>query len=112
MLTGTQTSNMKQDNKIPISFNEYTGYLITGLYDNGRTALQIKTWDNETIATCTINLPDEVLNSNEVIIKDYSENEGMYDTLLKAGIIAPEKRRVASGYITAPVCDLLVTANK
>lgn len=62
----------------------------------------------ECACTATINLPDELLAYNEVIIKDYSENEGLYAEMLKAGHIGPELRRVSSGFITAPVCKLLL----
>jgi len=63
----------------------------------------------ETACIATINLPDEDLEADEVIIKDYSENEGIYDCMLEAGHIAPASRYVKSGFITAPVSKLLLT---
>jgi DNA helicase HerA-like ATPase len=50
----------------------------------------------------------EKLDKYEVIIKDYSENEGLYECMLKTGHIGPELRRVYSGFISAPVCKLLL----
>jgi len=86
-------------------------------YTNGRLAVEytsigegianIPGWEeSETVAT--INLPDEDIAPDEVIIKDYSENEGIYDMMLAAGHIGPELRRVYSGFISAPVCKLLL----
>ena len=84
-----------------------------GKYSNNRIAVEyaMQGPDDdypEPAVTATINLPDEHLEPDEVIIKDYSENEGLYDCMLKAGHIGPEKRRVSSGWITAPVCDWLL----
>jgi hypothetical protein len=91
-----------------VKFMRWDCHVIKRQYGNGRTALVLEdSYDGEPIATCTINLPDEDLADNEVIIKDYSENQGMLDTLISAGIISHPKRHVQSGYIVAPVCDLL-----
>lgn len=78
--------------------------------NNGRTAITlIDTEDNGPVATCTINLDDVQLTDDEVIIKDYSENEGMLDCLIAAGIVSDPIRYVDSGFIKAPVCKLLKT---
>jgi hypothetical protein len=62
----------------------------------------------EPVATCTVNIPEEPLADGEVIIKDYSENEGMTDFLESEGIVQRTGRVVESGYVTVPVCKLLV----
>jgi len=68
-------------------------------YDNGRLALQLKTAD-EPVATCTANLPYEDCPSDEIFVKDYSENEGMVSWMIEAGIIEPrETARARSGYV-------------
>lgn len=87
-------------------------------YSNGRTAIQYEMlvekepyksrgW-MEPACTATVNLPDEDLEADEVIIKSYSENQGLYEEMLKAGHIGPELRRVRCGHMTAPVCKLLL----
>lgn len=63
---------------------------------------------NECACYATINVKEVELAPNEVIIKDYSENEGLYQCMLDAGHIGPEKRRIETGFVTAPVCDLLL----
>lgn len=62
----------------------------------------------EPVSTCTVNLPDEPLGEGEVFIKDYSENEGMVEFLVKEGVVEKTGREVRSGYIAVPVCKLLI----
>jgi len=82
-------------------------------YNNKRLAVvYISTEDEqfgpESECVATINIPEEQIEADEVIVKDYSENEGIYEEMLKAGHIGPELRRVSSGFISAPVCKLLL----
>lgn len=88
-------------------------------YSNGRLAVEYEMFAEdepfksmgmmEPACIATLNLPDEDLEADEVIIKDYSENQGIYDCMLKAGHIGSASRYVRSGFITAPVCKLLLT---
>ena len=64
--------------------------------------------DGEPVSTCTVNIPDEPLGEGEVLIKDYSENEGMVDFLVQEGVVERTGREVRSGYISIPVCKLLI----
>lgn len=90
-------------------------------YGNGRTAIQLTNHepidegngfiyrvDECPIVTATINLPDEPLEPDEVIIKDYSENEGMLNALVGAKIISDPIRTCKSGFITGYICKLLL----
>ena len=53
-------------------------------------------------------MPEVALEADEVLIKDYSENEGMTEFLEREGIVKRTGRVVGSGYVTIPVCKLLV----
>jgi hypothetical protein len=66
--------------------------------------------NGEEYLTATVNIMGSNLAPDEVLIKDYSENEGIYKALLKRGFIGIRKRSVTSGYIEAYVCDLLLVA--
>lgn len=91
------------------NFHKWTPAVHT--YSNGRKAVEYTTEEDgypESACIATINLPDEDIEADEVIIKDYSENEGIYEMMLKAGHIGPEIRTVYSGFISAPVCKLLL----
>ena len=80
-------------------------------YPNGRPAIQlIDVTDGGPYTTATINLPEVRLGKDEVIIKDYSENAGVLEGLVNSGIVQLTGRSVESGYITAPICKLLVAA--
>jgi len=78
-----------------------------GKYPNGRVAIQLMCADGP-MARATVNIPEYEPDFDEVLIKDYSENEGMLDALVKAGIVKDTGKRAFSGYVTIPVCKLLV----
>ncbi len=76
-------------------------------YDKGRPSLQlIDAEDGSPIATATVNLPDVPLGRNQVAIKDWSENEGMLDALVAAGVVKPTDQTVRSGFVEVPICEL------
>jgi hypothetical protein len=62
--------------------------------------------DGEQVAVATICIPEENLESNEVIIKNYSENEGMLHTLILAKIISVPVRYTKIQRF--PICKLLL----
>ncbi|TRZ50078.1 MAG: hypothetical protein D4S01_07405 [Dehalococcoidia bacterium] len=94
--------------RIVVPFLRWACLLVAGRYsNNGRRSIElIDDGDGEPIATATINLVNEYCGPDEVYIKDYSENEGMLDTLVTAGVIEEPMERVQSGFIKAPRCKL------
>lgn len=59
-------------------------------YDNKRTAIILDDFnDNQRIATATTNIPQIVVPANHVLIKTWSENEGMIKSLVDGGIVIP-----------------------
>jgi len=54
----------------------------------------------------TVNIPAVVLEKDEVIIKNYSENEGVLEFLIENGIVSQPLRWVASGWVTCPIVKL------
>ena len=81
----------------------------TKTYRNERPAIILTdAEDGSGVAYATINLPKVELDRNEVVIKDYSENEGMLNVLVEAGVISEPIRSVpVSMFVKAPVCNLL-----
>ncbi len=76
-------------------------------YANGRTAIQL--WhDGMPYAMATVNDPDVTLEPNQVLIKDYSENHGMVDALVAAGIVTKTEDYVLMGPYGAKawICNL------
>ena len=92
-----------------VTKNIHNWKLLLSKYSNGRTTvIFINPDDGEEEAIATINLPNIELKKDEVIIKDYSENEGMYESMLKLGYISPEIHQVRTGFVTVPVVKLLI----
>ena len=58
-------------------------------YGNGNRAISLFTDSGEPYATATVNIP-MALNSDEVAIKDYSENIGVLDFLIESNVIEPQ----------------------
>lgn len=78
-------------------------------YGNGRTAIElIDAEDGCPVAVATVNIPDAKLAHDEVLIKDWSENHGVMDALMVAGIVGPAIGAVPTGFVVALVCKLLI----
>jgi len=76
-------------------------------YANGNIAILLEdVRDGQPVATATIN-PNVKLSPEYVCIKDYSENTGMLDALIEAGVVEPEDE-IPMGYANAHICKLLV----
>jgi hypothetical protein len=104
-----------------IEFKQWECIIEKSHYTNGRTALILFNANEEKegghiiyppgtmqIAVATVNLPDVDLAPDEVIIKNWSENEGMLETLHNEDIIGPVLRIVKTGFVEAYVCQLLI----
>lgn len=91
-----------------IIFKNWKCFIEKGTYSNGRIALElIHSKDGEPVLVATINIPEIFVAKDEVIIKNYSENEGVLELLINANIISKPLRMVESSFITAPICRLL-----
>lgn len=77
-------------------------------YKNGRTALElIEAETGEPYAVATVNIPEVLLTEDELLIKDYSENQGILDFLVQNRIVRLTGKGVESGFVWLPVCELL-----
>lgn len=77
-------------------------------YANGRTALQLFDVENdEPFTTATVNVPEAHLEKDEILIKNYSENEGLLDVLVAANIVKDTGRTIPVGFTKAHICILL-----
>lgn len=92
--------------KKTVKFKEWNCFVKKGEYGNGRTAIQL--YDAETgepIATATVNLPDEPIAKGYTFIKDWSENEGMLESL--KDYVEPTGRTVQTGFVEAKEVKIL-----
>ena len=92
-----------------VKFKQWECSLAFGEYQNGRTILFLN--DNATledVLCASVNLPDEAIGSNEIAIKNYSENEGVLDVLIEYKVVSKPKRYVNLTHASVPICELLM----
>lgn len=82
---------------------------INQTYANGRKAIILTdVVDGDSVAYATINVEEAILLPEQVIIKNYSENEGILDVLVKAKIISEPIGSIKIGaWVSAPICVIL-----
>lgn len=91
-----------------ISFNGNLYSLSRGKYPNKRLAITLTDEEGYPCNRVTVNLPDVSLEDGEIIIKDYSENEGILDCFIENKIVSKPLRHVNSGFVRLPVVKLLI----
>lgn len=73
-------------------------------YPSGNTRMDLKdVQDGMNYATASTDMPNIVLLPDEILIKNYSENEGMTDFLVKNNIVTLTHTGMQSGNIWIPV---------
>jgi hypothetical protein len=65
----------------------------------------------EPVNRVTVNMPEIPLGPDEVLVRNYSDGEGMLDDCVAAGLLADTGRRVTAGFAAdgVAVARLLVT---
>ena len=86
----------------------FMGWQCDVLIDSYKRIVLLDKITGEPIAVATKIVPGAELRDDEVLIKSYSENEGMLSALSMAGIVEPTGKRVASGFVELDVCKLLI----
>ena len=78
-------------------------------YAKGQNCLRlVDSEDFTTFCVATVAVEHEMVNigENDVIIKNYSENEGILTALINAGIIQEPHRAFSYNFVTLYVCKL------
>ena len=104
---------MKVDEKIRVQFKEYDCLVVKQgehiILEQWDQMCEAYMEDPSPIAMATIQHPEITVPDGFVMIKDYSENEGMLDVLVEAGIVAkPQFRAKISPWVTVPICEVLI----
>lgn len=81
-------------------------------YASGNLRIDLRDADGFPFATCTTDLPGKRLTSQVAYIKDYSENIGVLDLLIRNKIISEPLGYMPSGYVRIPMCRVLVEVAK
>jgi len=91
-----------------VKFKRYNCVIEKLAYRNERIALELIDEKNgEPVLVATVNVPEEIINADEVIVKNYSENEGILEVLIRQGIVG-FPLRYACDNPGMPVCKLLI----
>jgi hypothetical protein len=78
-----------------------------GHYQNGSVAIQGDSLDGQPLFVATVAL-DEKPPENHIFLKGWSENKGIPEALVKAGIVELTGRTVPTGYVKALEAKLLL----
>jgi hypothetical protein len=82
-------------------------YLEFASYPNGKPAIRlIDSRDDEEYTIATVNVPFADLPPGHVAIKSYSENEGVLEALIEAGVVKDTGVKLPSGFVSLPVVAL------
>lgn len=74
--------------------------LLTKYPSSGRPAIVLNdAATGERVAVATVNIHSVYLAEGETLIKDYSENEGILDVLVRAKIVSPPSEWVPTGFV-------------
>ena len=106
--------------KINLRYGSYEAEMEVTTYNNGRTAIQLYDAEDGTpLMTASVNIPElpeegiEMLcdklgidKRRFVLIKDWSENEGVLMSLEEAGVIDVSKSTIPTGFVHANVAFL------
>ena len=77
-------------------------------YKNDQVAIKlIDSSDGMPYATATLCVEDNLLKEGEVAIKDYSENEGILNSLIEANIVEPPHAVIQTSFVKIPICKLI-----
>lgn len=88
-----------------VAFKGYSCSVQIGRYANGQPALRL--FDEEgPVATATAAVEGVELAADEVLVRDYSECQGMLQALLEAGVVEKPTSWVEAGYTRLAKCRL------
>ena len=93
--------------KVVVTLNNIECNIQSRKYNSGRLFMTLNSiLDNSQVARITLDIDDVPVIDNMIILKDYNENEGVYDALLKAGVIEQSERKVSVGNNYGLICFL------
>ena len=88
-----------------VKFNGEELTPVIGQYTNGQTSIQLIDQDGMAYMTASV-AHDVNIQDDEVIIKNYSENEGILEALIDAGIIEKPYAQIPVNFVTLYVAKL------
>jgi len=91
-----------------IQFKQWRCHVYRAFYYNGNTALVLlDSTTHERVTVATVNLDGYPLGDNEVLIKDWSENNGLLDALIAAKVVEYTGTDCNTGFEAANLCRVI-----
>ncbi len=81
------------------------GYISIGFYGEGAVALMVESARGRE-AVATVNLPEVNLPPRQIILKGWSENEGIPEALEKAGLVKLTGETIPTGFCFAEIAEM------
>lgn len=76
-------------------------------YGNNRLALlMVDALNKEPVTTVTVNIPEAPLNDDEIIVKSYSENEGMLEYLVENDLVEDTGKFIPTGFVVVNIVKM------
>lgn len=95
-----------------IQFKKWSCHVHKGVHNDGTTSLTLTdVHTGEPVASPTYParpLLPGALKPGFILLKDYSENEGMLEALVSQGVVEDMKLPVPSGYVNLWLCKVLI----
>jgi len=90
----------------PGLYGKYTIDIKMSRYSNGQHRMEfIDSKDGFSVLISSVAI-DESLESDQIAIKDYSENEGVLKFLMEKGIVSSPLKYFNSGFVSIPICKI------
>jgi hypothetical protein len=91
----------------PFSDQKFPVFINRGKYREGRPSLMLlDAEDGCPYAIASVNMPEVNLEDDEIIVKNYSENVGMFEFLTENNIVTPTGAYVGTGFACMPVAKI------
>lgn len=87
---------------------EECNVMISRFASTDRIALYLEDSMGCPMTRISVNMPDAEMADDETAIKNHSENEGILQILIDAGIVSEPVRYIKGGWVEFPVCKVLV----
>lgn len=78
---------MKEATKHRVQFRNWDCYIVTGNYFDGQLSIHLESETDGPIATASTYLEELPLSGNKTWIKTWSENQGILEALVDAGVV-------------------------
>jgi len=95
-----------------VTFKQWTCKIVKRVHNDGTTAIElIDAATGEPVACPTVSCACvglAKLKPGFILLKDYSENEGMLEALTSQGVVEDMRLPIPTGYVNVWLCKLLI----